>query len=155
MNKILEEYYEARQKHDDALGKLEEETQRIVDVIRKVFKMGKDKWWSFKYYHDSDDDEPLPQSLEDDGLTFHIFIEGTADSGEWSYNNGFPVKFFDMTDEDVESYIRKEIDVSKKKKEKDAETKKNKLEARKKKKESLIAAAAEKLTDEEKKALGI
>jgi hypothetical protein len=96
MNEILKEYYDVRDKHDAALGELETATERIINVIKKVFKMGKDAWWSFDYYSDADDDPPLPQPLEEKGTVFHIHINGEADSGEWYYNNAFPVSFFEI-----------------------------------------------------------
>lgn len=152
MNKVLEDYYSVREKHDEALGKLETETQRIVTIIKKIFKMGKDVWWAYNYYENAG---PLPRPLEDNKTTFPIFIEGEADSGEWDYSNGFPVKFFDMTDQEIIDYLQKEIAKNMEREAKEIELQKKKAELRKKKKAKLIETAAKKLTKEEKKALGI
>lgn len=155
MNKILEEYYTIREQHDEVLEKLEMETQRIVNVIKSIFKSrnSKNGWWSFKYYHDSDDDSPLPKKL--DGDCFEIYIDADCDSGKWSYNEGFPIKFFDMTDEEIKNHIQKEIDCFSKKEEKRKELEKKKREERKLKVQELKNSASQKLTKEERKALGL
>jgi hypothetical protein len=59
MNKLLERYYVARKNHDDILEELDNEVERIVKIIMKAFKC-KNSWWAYKYYHDADDDTPLP-----------------------------------------------------------------------------------------------
>ena len=155
MNKVLENYYRIRQEHDDALGDLEEHTSRIVNIIKEVFGAKKDVWWSFKYYSDADDDCPLPQTLEDDGKTFPIFISKDLGTREWGYNSGFPVSFFDMTDDEIRNQLKKEI-ADDKQKEIDEKAKwKNQSEERKLKQELLKKSAASKLTKEEKKVLGL
>ena len=48
---------------------------------------------------------------------YPIYISKDVSSGKWEYNQGFPVKFFDMTNDEIESYIKKEIDDFKKEEE--------------------------------------
>jgi len=162
MNKILEDYYKVREDHDAALSLLEEATQRIVDVIKSIFKR-KDAWWSYKFYHDGDDDPPLPEELDRYGKepVFPIYIDAMCDSGKWCYNEGFPIIFFDMTDDEIKDHIKKEIlqfeEEEKIKKEKEKKKKEERLLKQKQLKESAYKKLVKWkiLTKEEKKALGI
>ena len=153
MNKILEEYYTIRKSHDEIYQKLEMETQRIVDVIKGVFKTPPGTWWSYKYYSNSDDNSPLPQELE--GNCFPIYIERNCDSGKWNYSTGIPVKFFDMTNDEIRDYILKEIEIFSRNERERKEAEKKRREERKLKLENLKKSASEKLTVEEKRALGL
>lgn len=157
MNPVLEDYYKAREFHDACLGDLEKETTRIVQVIKKIFKC-KNAWWSYQYYHDSDDDPPLPDKIDKDakyGDSFPIHISEECDSGKWYYNEAIPVKFFDMSDIEIEEYIKNEIKEYEEEEMREKEEKKKKLEEKNKKKNALIEKAKSKLSQEEKKALGI
>lgn len=155
VNKILADYYDIRDKHDEVLGKLDKETQRIITVINTVFGMGKDAWWAYAYYRDAEDDPPLPQPLEYNRTCFPIYIEGRCETDEQSYNSGFPVKFFDMTNKEIEDYIQAEIKRCSEKEEQELLKKNRILKEKEAKKKKLKSSAINKLTKEEQKALGL
>lgn len=155
MNKVLSEYYGARKLHDKALRALDTKTQRIVDVIKRVFKRKSSAWWSYAYYEG--DNVSLPENIEknDDGDWFPVHISEECDTGECYYNEGFPVKFFDMTDEEIATQLRNEIAAVKDKVAKEREAEVKRQEAKNVKKNALKIAAVQKLTKEERKALGV
>jgi len=159
MNKVLTNYYEMRSVHDMALGLLDKEVTRIIKVITKVFKCKK-YWWSYKYYDSSDDDPPLPDDItksspKGEGDSLPIHISECCDSGDWYYNEDIPVKFFDMTDQEIEDYIKKEIVDCKAKEEHENLIKNQKKEINLAKKKVLMESALKKLTKEERKSLSI
>jgi hypothetical protein len=158
MNKVLVDYYEARKVHDEALEDLETQTQRIVNLLKKIFKCPKDTWWSFKYYESGDDDPPLPDEIDKNakyGDSFPIHISAECAAGNWEYSGAIPVKFFDMTDEEITFRIKNEIREDELEEIKRKEAERKKQETRNIRKNALKASAAEKLTKEERKALGI
>jgi hypothetical protein len=157
MNKLLREYYEIRDKHDLLMSRLGDETSRIVKVICKVFKE-KNYWWSFKYYESESDDAPLPQEINKDteyGNSFLIHISRKCDSGRWVYNEAIPIKFFDMSNEEIEKYIKLEIEEVEEEEQKELDVKAKKKEEKQAKKNALKQTAIEKLSKEERKALGV
>ena len=154
MNKVLENYYKTRIEHDKALDDLNKEALRIVNVIKSVFKLNnRDTWWSYQYYDGEYAELPLPEKIEDN--TFPIHISKVADSGSWYYHEGFPVIFFDMNDEEIADYLKKEIAENKEKEAQEKAIQAAKKEMKKIKEQELKKSAAEKLTQEEKKALGL
>jgi len=104
MNPILEKYYKIKEEHSKALSELENETGRIVKVITKFFEC-KHYWWSFGYYEG--DNAPLPTKVRN-GF-FDIYIDGDCTTDETDYSNGFPVKFFDMSDDEIVAYLKDEV----------------------------------------------
>ena len=154
MNKLLEEYYSARKRHDVIQGTLDAKVGKIVKIIASCFKL-KDYWWAYDYYEDADDPAPLPQKLEDDGQNFPIHISEECDSGNYYYNEALPCIFFDMTEEEIREYIKNDIEQAKTKEKEEEEQKQKKLLKNKEKKESLLKSAVSKLTDQERKALNL
>lgn len=142
MNKVLTEYYEAeaiRNKKGDALDK---QTQRIVTVITKFFGVKKDWWWAYDYYEG--DIAPSPRQTEDD--LFDIYISKECSSDSWMYSEAFPLSFFDMSDDEIWCYLRKEAT-------NDKNREKVKKETKKATTAELRKSAISKLTPQEKKAL--
>ena len=158
MNKVLTDYYELRKDYDEALGDLENATLRIIKILKKVFNCSQKTWWSFKYYENSDDAPPQPSDIRKDskyGDSFPIHISEECDSGVWFYHEEIPVKFFDMTDQEIEDYIKKEIhDFKEKEKAQKIANDVKKLQNLSKK-NAIKESAIKKLTKEERKALGI
>jgi hypothetical protein len=152
MSITVSDYYQAREIHDEALENLNKETKRIVRVITQFFNI-KDYWWSYAYYENADDDAPLPKDLEDKEETMPIHISRICDTGEWYYNEGFPVKFYDMADEEIVAFLQKEVDDHNKKKAEKEEALTKKSAAKKAKSDAIKAAALAKLTAAERKAL--
>jgi hypothetical protein len=152
MDNLLNKYYAVRGRHDDVLEELTKEVIRIIKVITAVFCI-KDYWWVYEYYDGEYSREPLPQRVEDD--YFPIYISKECSSGENWYHEGFPVIFFNMTDEEIFMYIALEIELAKKKDiEQKEKAKKVKL-AKEKEKAKLRESAKAKLSKEERQALGI
>lgn len=159
MNKVLTDYYIAREAHDEAHGTLEEKVRHIITVMTKFFKV-RGYWWAFDYYHNADDSAPLPRRVEN-GI-FPIYI--APDRGEgcvtdaFDYNNGIPVEFFDMTDEQIVAYLKKEVAECEAKAKIEAEkeeARKAKSKVKKDEVAKIAVAALAKLTPEERKALKV
>ena len=145
MNKVLIEYYKVKKEHDFYLRNLEKEVQRIVSVIKSVFKCNSMHW----LYQEEGNVDSLPRDIYDDA--FPILIDQSCDSGVWNYQEAIPISFFDMSNEEIKNHIEKEISDSrelekiKRLKEKESVLKRKEL------KKSII----NKLTKEEIKILGI
>ena len=152
MNEKIKAYFELQEKHNEALAALENEVQRIIAVIKRVFKKPH-AWWAYAYYEKSQDEMPLPAAPINN--IFFIYISERCDSYVWKYSEGFPVTFFDMSDAAIEGYIKTEIAVGIKAKE-DVKLKyKAADELKKAKKKAAIESAKSKLTIDELKALGL
>lgn len=152
MNAVLENYYKVRVEHDKALAELEASTSRIVKVITKFFKVkSKNYWWAFNYHRDSDYAAPLPQNV-DDGW-FPIYIEAVCETDETNYAGGFPVEFFDMSDEEIVAYLKKEVERCEEAQRIKSEKEEKKRIEKEAKKNAVKASALAKLTPEERKVL--
>jgi hypothetical protein len=154
MNKIVEDYYNAREIHDNAYILLEKEVQRIVNVITTVFKQ-KDFWWAFKYYESGNDDSPLPKILYKDAADFPIYIDGNCCTEHNNYSSFFPISFFDMSNKDIEEYLYKEIEADRIEVERAEKQVTERAEKKRQQKNKLRDEALAKLTPEQIKALGI
>ena len=148
---VVEEYYKYRELHDKSLDKLTKETDRIVKVIVKFFKTPDKKyWWAYKYYEDGDNDEPLPQ-MKLDKEWFQCYINHDGYDDYYDYDSQFPMKFFDMSDEQIFDYLSEEKSkIEDEEKKKIAKQRANKKDNDNKRKEVL-----KKLTIEERKLLGV
>lgn len=154
MNKLLVDYYTARKEHDSKLELLNKETFRIITVIAKFFKK-RNYWWSYEYYESGNDDPPLPQKLGKNDTDFGIFISEEMANDVVDYAGGFPIKFFDMTDEEILDYLKKETDEANEQEQKRKEKLKMQKEEKEKRVKSLKESAMSKLTKEERKALKV
>lgn len=153
MNKILENYYLAREKHDRALEELDKEFERIVEVIRKFFNQhSRDFWFSYRFYEDGEQ-QPLPTRV--DSGVFKCYMGGNCANDAWDYSQGFPVRFFDMTNQEIATYLEDETDKAKKAKEKKNLALRTKSEAKRLKKAKVLEEAKAKLTPEQIKVLGL
>lgn len=154
MKPLLERYAIAREEHDLVLTELSKETERVVSIMTKFFKV-RDYWWAYDYYSCADDEEPLPQEV-DDGF-FPIYIEATSGSGcvtdSTDYNSGFPVKFFDMTEKEIVEFLQKEVDECEEEAKREEEKELKKKSEKSAKRSALKASALSKLTPEEKRVL--
>lgn len=150
MNEILTNYYNIRDQHDKSLSVLEKEVTRIVEIIKAIFKR-KSAWWSYKYYEG--DETPLPNKINDG--YFEIHISESCDSGVWFYNESFPITFFDMSNQEITDYIKKEIVETLEKEVRRAKLEEEKKDLKKQKIQQLKQSAASKLNKEERKALGL
>ena len=147
MNKILTDYFTIKSEHDKALAVVEKETQRIVNIIKKVFKR-KNAWWAFDYY------EPPSPELVEDGM-FAIYISESCETNAVDCSAHFPVEFFDMTDAQSEQYLRKEIAADLAKEVEEARKADKLLKENKAEKAKLLESAKSKLSAAERKALGL
>lgn len=155
MNKILKDYYSARNKHEIELKKLEFEVSRIIPAIGCALGF-QYTWWAFKYYS-AGEALPLPDIILDTAKDFPIYLNCNLDSDRTSYDytRQFPIIFFDMSNSKIVEYVKKELlehrlMLAKKKQEKKSKYKLNR--------EAKIAAAKSaiaKLTSEEIKLLGL
>ena len=150
MNKILKDYYSARNKHEMELKKLEFEVSRIIPAIGYALDF-QYTWWAFKYY--SYGEAPWPDIILDTAKDFPIYLNCNLDSDRTSYDytRQFPIIFFDMPNPKIVEYVKKELlehrlMLAKKKQEKKSKYKLNR--------EAKIAAIS-KLTSEEIKLLGL
>lgn len=155
MNKVLEDYYKIRTEYDKTLKALSKEFDRVVTVILKFFKSK--GWYDYDYYEDSNV-RPQPQFIKDDW--FPCFIDGNVEHADICYSEGFPVKFFDMTDKEIINYLNNEAyDFEQKQIKKNAKLQQKKLkkelEKKKIKRQALKKLAIANLTDEEKKILNL
>jgi hypothetical protein len=154
MIKELKDYYSFKPRYAEVLSAVDRQTERIIKVLTKFFKV-KNFWWAYKYYGGDCDNLPEPQDIEN-GF-FPIYISEPLESRSIDYADGFPVEFFEMTDEDILKYLleeaaadkQKEIEESKRKEEK----KQKKLEQEAKEIEHLSKKLSEigNLTPKEKK----
>ncbi len=103
MNKLIEDYYEVRKRHDVILGELDDRTGEIITVLINFAHASKKYWWAYDYYESADDDAPLPQKL--DGDWFPIYVSTDICIGDSDYSNGFPISFFDMSDDEIVKYL--------------------------------------------------
>ena len=117
MNKILTDYQTAHNEFNRHVGKLEDEVQRIVDILIKKFKVSQMIWWDWKYSEDT----AAPPMISPTDEVFNIYIDMTPyrqlDDGVWCYNEGFPVEFFDMTEAEIFAHIDRNLEDTRKKKE--------------------------------------
>jgi hypothetical protein len=141
MIKALEDYYAIKPRYDDTVAVVEKETQRVVNVLTKFFK-SKDFWWAFKYYEGENCQTPDPGYIDSDEF-FPIYIDANLESKSFDYSNGFPVKFFEMTDEEIVKYL---IDEAESDKQEEVEEEKKK-ELKKKKKQAIERQAVERLNE--------
>ena len=151
MNKILKDYYSARNKHEIELKKLEAEVSRIIPAIRCALGF-EYSWWAFKHYR-AGENEPLPDIISDTAKDFPIYLDSnlTSDRTSYDYTRQFPIIFFDMSNPKIVEYVKNELlehrlMLAKKKQEKKSKYKLNR--------EAKIAAIS-KLTSEEIKLLGL
>lgn len=150
MNKILTDYQQAHNEFNRHIGNLQSEVQRIVDILKKKFKVNQ-IWWDWEY---SEGIAPPPMILEEDEI-FEIYISTnphrTLDDGFCSYSEGFPIEFFDMTEAEIITYINKNIADTRRKNVEKAERMKQKIATKQQLKEEVLA----KLSAEERKILGL
>ena len=153
MNKVLENYYKAQEEHDNALSALDKQVERIIKVLCKVFKKNRtDIWWAYDYY-ENDDPMPMPEKVTND--SFPVYIDSRMYTSIWEYSGGIPVKFFDMTDKEIEEYIKTEIAEDNAREEERKRKEQKRAEEKHLKDKTLKESALAKLTTEERKALGI
>lgn len=147
MNKLLTEYYAARKVHDEKLVQLNEKVEFIVSAILKAFKKKRrDVWWDYQYVEE-EVPEIFPEIISQNEERFPIHISNFSPD----YSSGFPIKFFDMTEEEIISHIQKEIEQEKLKAQQELE----KRLKNKKKREEMKQAALNKLSKEDRIALGL
>ena len=157
MIKALRDYYAIKPQYNNIVSAVETETQRIIEILTKFFKR-KDFWWAFKYYEGENSPIPDPEEVDSDG-NFPIYISERLETRSFDYSEGFPIKFFEMTDEEILKYLNDEKESDKQKEteriEKEKLKKQKKLEKEKKEIESLNEKLSkiESLTLEEKKLL--
>jgi len=155
MNKLLTDYFKARCEHDTQLDNLSKETNRVVGCILKSFRRSRPStasWWAYGWY-EGDQYGPVPEKPDFQNDVFGIYISEACETTSHNYSDGFPVIFFDMSDSEIMSYIKKE-------KEQDAfEQEIKRLKARKAKEVKknqinyLKSTALAKLTAEERRVL--
>lgn len=150
MNKLLTEYYLAREAHDNALSAFDSETARIIGVITRFFKVS-NFWWAYEYYEGENSPLPLPRKIRDGYM--EIFIDKECDSGRHQYNESIPTKFYDMKEDEIISYLKFEVEEYKAEQSSLKEAQKLKKEEKEKKLKQIKEFALSKLTKEEKKAL--
>lgn len=148
MNKILTEYYSAADISKIKAGVLEQQTHRIVVVITNFF--GKSNyWWSYSYYEG--DILPEPSKVIDN--IFQIYINKNCESANWCYNEGFPVVFFDMSNDEIWKYLSEEAMADEMREKILKEMNAAVVATKKLTKAALTKSALAKLTPQEKKVL--
>jgi len=146
----------------DALGKSEkivvDRIDKIIHLIGKVFKR---KWGTSDYWYFDGAQEgqlgDIPSAVHEpsddefaDGIEF-ISTYCDMDTDVWDYSYSFPRKFLFMDDKKIEQQIRGEIKAT----EEAQKAAKLKREQKKKEYKELKEKVLKKLSQAEKKALGI
>ena len=154
--KELEAYSKALDNVKSLSVKMDERVEEIIEIIYNSFGNKLRDWWF------PSDDTDTAGSISADAIqalvknnNTDIGIEYESDGTDynpmytngWNYSWSFPVKWLLWTDEQIEKFIKDEI-------EKDAE-KAQEYEAARKEDNQLIEQALKKLTERERKALGL
>lgn len=152
--KDIQDYKEAKGAADKAAGKI---NKRIEEVVRLIFKACGKKYSQFWWYPNASEGQAGsigPEELSSDYISLEFDDWGKLSSFDtycFDYRQGVPTQFLFMDDEAIIAQIKEEIEETEKRKKKRKET----TLARKAEKAVLAKAAKEKLTKEERKALGL
>jgi hypothetical protein len=152
-NDQVKQIGQIKQHLDGIYAKIYWRVDEIISIIFEAFEMERPKKNAFSW-HDRDHDDHYKIDGEI-GYWFDRLPTGMDrklfDTDGWMYSQGIPTKFLSMNNEDILGYIREDIREDRRKRnEKDLEQRlKQQSESEKKK------AVLNKLTDEEKKILGI
>jgi len=162
---IIEDYIYTRATLDIHKGKIVDEVDRVILALHEFFKYHLDAWWFYGAQEGEIGD--IPGNINDtDAWIDYEYLRTSIgkspvkqlDTGISDYDSQFPVEFLFKTDNEIYKILQSEIDEYKKeeaeniKKEEEKEDTKLKKSAYKKK---IAKAARNKLTREERKALGI
>jgi hypothetical protein len=104
MNKILTDYYNEEKIFDNVLAPLEKEFNRIVRVIAEFFSHSTRSYlydWEYMEHGDS----YYPQQIRNGIFPCYISVSCATKNSDYSY--GFPVEFFDMTNDQIRDWIIK------------------------------------------------
>ncbi len=137
----IEKYKSASSIFEGAKAKIETRVDEVIKIICKIFGSIPSSIPT-PYYKDGSDE-----------VEFRLTARGgrCTETDEWDYSYSFPRQFLFMSDDEIRSTIKKEIQDTEDNAKKEKEKRLTKAEAKKK----LKAAVMKKLTKEEKKALGV
>ena len=143
------ELYRFKGKYGDSCGKLLDRIHDVLRVIHEAFGHGSDhfNWW----FEDADEGEVGELCITGDDVTgYYLTSNCSLKTTKRDYGYSFPVNFLFMSNEDIIAQIHAEIESDQH--EKARRSQKQKLDRQKR--EELKKSAIEKLTDEERRALG-
>lgn len=145
----INRYKKAKNDFDTLSGQIDDRVDEIIKLIRKCFGVTtRFSWW----FEGAEEGEAGIIKMYPHGIDFNIDpYSDKMQTWDADYANWIPLEFLTMTDEQIESEIKKDIKETKEREQAAKEKKiKAKTEREKKKKEVL-----NKLTKEEKKILGL
>lgn len=147
----FDEYEKAKDVYDSLTTKIVDRIDEIILLVRECFGVRKKyNWW----FPDASEGEVGTLNLDRKyGIEFTIDPYGTNKMETWNcdYQDYIPFDFLTMTDDEIKSQIKKEIEETRLKEE-EAKAKKAKAKSDKEKKKQ---EALNKLTVEDMKALGL
>lgn len=155
--KDLQKYMKARDDLATESERLNQRVRSIITTIHSVFGVKPKSDWSW-WYPDAGEGEVGQIQYsgildQPNGEVFYMtwHVDGNFDSGRWDYGYSFPTQFLTMSVQEITEYINNDIQEVK-------EEEKKALEAADKLAVTIHEAkkaALRKLTNEEKKALGL
>ena len=107
MNKLIQDYYEAKATHDELLERLSSESERIHSVIKRVLGLRESEWgFECDAIYSKKRGTPEPIITYPDGKqTFPFYIDSRPWFVPMGYDRELPLEFFDMTDAEIEAHL--------------------------------------------------
>lgn len=126
----------------------------VIDVIAKAF--GRNRSHFCWYFSDASEGQTGTPEIDKESVQYCVEAYSghsypTMNTHMWSYDQGFPIEFLFMTNQDIADLLEKEINETKAQNEKAKITKTLKEQQKKEKKKQIL----KKLTPSEKKLLGL